>query len=368
MALPTSTNRAVVGMMPSNAIVGQREDLSDMIRDVSPEGYSFLEMVKDGPAPESVMYEWQMDVKRKVSTASADDAKKKYYDYAVAEGSAPDYGIPNQPIRVANVVQISREDISETGTAEWVNKAGRRDELARQIDRAIQFMKERIEYSLWRRGYPVNTSSDWTTRNPSAIPTTAAQTIRRMGGIKAFMRTNVDTALGSGKSIPALTTGLPIAPTAADAETLLSATGAARPFHEQLLQKLTDKMFNNRNGDAMLQAYMGTFTRRKWSRMAGIVRNQHEITGDLKPVMKGSADVYMDENFTLIGNTSRYIDPADLALMDWPEFEMCWARPLSGGFHPPNGRDARFWGALAEFGFRIFNEASCGWIGKLTTS
>ena len=51
MALPTTTNRAVTGMMPSNAIVGLRENLSDMIRDVSPMGYSFLEMVKDGEPP-----------------------------------------------------------------------------------------------------------------------------------------------------------------------------------------------------------------------------------------------------------------------------------------------------------------------------
>ena len=113
---------------------------------------------------------------------------------------------------------------------------------------------------------------------------------------------------------------------------------------------------------------MGSFNRRKWSRFAGIVENVNDIDGEMKPVIKGSADVYMDENFTLVGNTSRYIDPSDIAFMDWAELDLCWARPLQGGFHPPNGRDGRFWGALAEYGFRIYNEAACGWIGKLTTS
>ena len=53
-----------------------------------------------------------MDRKRAVSTAVADDDTKQYYDYAVAEGSAPDYEIPTQPLRVQNVAQITREDIS----------------------------------------------------------------------------------------------------------------------------------------------------------------------------------------------------------------------------------------------------------------
>ena len=370
MALPTSTNRATKGMMPSQAIVGLREDLSDMIRDVSPHGYSFLENVKDGAPPNAVMYEWQTDTKNEVSTKSSDEDKFNFYDYAVGEGSGPDYRIPHQPLRIANVVQITRHDISETATSQWVNKAGRKDELARQIDKAITFMKERIEYSLWRRGYPVNTSGSWTTRNPDSVPDESAQSqaIRRMAGIKAFLRTNVDTSLGSGKSIPALTTGLPTAPTGANDETLISASGSSRPFHEQMVQDLCDKMFNTREGTDTLQAYMGTFNRRKWSRFAGIVENVATIGNSEKPVIQGSSDVYMDENFTLVGHTSRYIDPEDIAFMDWGEFDLCWARPLQGGFHPQNGRDARFWGAIAEYGFRVYNERSCGWIGKLTTS
>ncbi|WP_420431432.1 SU10 major capsid protein [Candidatus Poriferisocius sp.] len=375
------TTKRAAAALPSQAIVGLREDLSDQIYNVDPTGFHFLENAPRGPAPNALVYEWQLDEDETVKTASTPNTSgsDNHYDSAVVEGHIPNFRIEPQPLRIANTVQIQEESLKETETVRVVNKAGRRDEFGRRMEKKIRNLKRRMEYSLWRRGYPVLPGSNWTTRNPTAVPSdtggpndeiSGTETIRKFAGIKAFLRSNVDTSLTSGHTMPKLTTGLPVDPPDAvsgDKETLITANGATRPFHEKMLNDLLDKTFENIDENMTFQAYMNVFNRRKWSRMAGIVDVQKNLGSEMKSVMIGSADVYMDEMYTVIGNVSRHIDPEDMAFMRWEHLDICYMRPM-GGRELPSIGDYRAWFINVEWGFRVYNEKNLAWIGKLTTS
>ena len=366
MALPTTGTRST-GALPSTAVVGLREDLSDQIYNVDPMDFNFLERAPRGPKPKAVYYEWEMDYDEEVLTASASDDQEQYYGHAVPEGETPSFRIEAQPVRIGNILQINRESLKQSETTNAVAMAGRGDEFSRRMEKKIRNLKRKMEYSLWRNGYPHNSTSSWTTRNPDAVPSNDNQSIRRFGGIKAFVRTNVDTALSSNNSIPALIAGLPLEPAGSSHETLVDAGGNNRSLTEQRVNKLLDKVYNSIDEGGTFDVYMGTFNKRKFSRFAGIVDIEKDIGADLKSTIVGSADVYVDENYTLVAYTSRHISPNDMAFMDWEAIDVCYLREM-GGKELPSGGDYRAWMMNVEWGFRVHNERSLAWLGKLTTS
>ena len=112
-----------------------REDLADMIYDISPMDTYFLSHVKRGTAS-STTHEWLTDA----LTAAAKNA--------AIEGDAHAAAARTLPSRLKNYTQIARKDIEVTGTANAVDNAGMAKLMGYHTARAGKEIKRDIEKDL----------------------------------------------------------------------------------------------------------------------------------------------------------------------------------------------------------------------------
>jgi len=115
--------------------VGIREDLSDLIWNLSPTETPFLMTAGRGTAS-AIKHEWQMDS----LSAAADNRRQQGFKVSAVSAVVP-------TIRVANFAQISDKHISITGTLEAVNKAGRFSELSYQLAKRAKELKRDMEFT-----------------------------------------------------------------------------------------------------------------------------------------------------------------------------------------------------------------------------
>ena len=127
MALPVNT------FTPPDAI-GVREDLSDIIYNISPTDTPFLTMAGREKAS-GIKHEWQLD---ELAAAGPN---------SVLEGDDPTILAAVPTVRVNNHCQISSKTIAVTGTLEAVDKAGRDNELSYQLAKRSKELKRDIEHS-----------------------------------------------------------------------------------------------------------------------------------------------------------------------------------------------------------------------------
>ena len=113
---------------------GIREDLSNVIANISPEETPLVSNVGKGTISNTV-YDWQTD---SLSAAQAN---------AQVEGNEQSYGAVTATTRLQNYAQISSKNVVISGTQEKVNSAGRRSELAYQIAKMGAELKRDMEFS-----------------------------------------------------------------------------------------------------------------------------------------------------------------------------------------------------------------------------
>ena len=100
--------------------IGNREDLSDVIYNISPTETPFMSSIGKTKAT-ATYHEWQTD-----SLAAA-------ASNAVVEGDTASDITISPTTRVGNRTQISSKTIKISGTMEAINKAGRKSEKAYQL-------------------------------------------------------------------------------------------------------------------------------------------------------------------------------------------------------------------------------------------
>jgi hypothetical protein len=111
MTVPSNTFQA-------HTAIGQREDLSDVIYDISPKDTPIMSSIGKTKAT-AVYHEWQTDVLDAATTANAAIEG----DDATAKAVTP-------TVRLGNYTQIVTKTIQVSGTLEAVDKAGRKSEKA----------------------------------------------------------------------------------------------------------------------------------------------------------------------------------------------------------------------------------------------
>lgn len=161
MAQPTNT-------FDSYDMTGIREDLSDVIYDVSPSETPFYSACAKVKAT-NTYHEWQTDALR----ASAANAHIEGDDTAAEARTATS--------RLGNYTQIFKNAVSISGTDDGLNKAGRAKEMAYQILKVAKEQKLDIEKALFDNNARVAGNST---------------TARELAGAPAWMVTNVESGTG----------------------------------------------------------------------------------------------------------------------------------------------------------------------------
>lgn len=165
MAQPTNT-------FDSYDAVGIREDLADVIYDVSPEETPFMTKTPKTSAS-NTYHEWQTDALR----SSATNAHIEGDDTAAEARSAT--------TRLGNYTQIFKNAVVIPGTDSGLDKAGRRTEMAYQITKIMKEQKLDIEKALFANNARVAGNST---------------TARELAGAPAWLVSNVNFVTGGTPS------------------------------------------------------------------------------------------------------------------------------------------------------------------------
>lgn len=165
------------GVMKTYDLVGKREDVEDIIYDISPTDTPFLSSIGSSKAKATV-HQWQQDE----LAAPASNA--------VVEGAAA--GTASQEdttIKSANT-QIFKKVVEVSGTSQAIGLYGRADELARLVAKKGKELKRDIEHAMVGAGQAGTAGNGTTARQlTSAQNQIAAGTTNTNGTNRAFTET-----------------------------------------------------------------------------------------------------------------------------------------------------------------------------------
>lgn len=150
----------------------RREDLIDLIADVSPDANPLSTMLAHTKASQT-LHEWTEDYIARPTTVSS-----------ASEGAAATYNDLTQPARRNNITQIITQTYRVSGTERAVSVAGMGDPMDYQAAKALKQWKNNLEFAL------IN----------STAASGSSGVARSMAGIQAVVTTHY-TARNSGTSL-----------------------------------------------------------------------------------------------------------------------------------------------------------------------
>lgn len=301
--------------------IGNREDLADIIYDISPTDTPFMNGIVKNTAT-ATLHEWQTD---SLATASATNA--------VIEGddATTDAGTPTT--RLGNYTQISDKVPRVTGTQRAVDSAGRADEFAYQIMKAGKELKRDVESSLLANNAKV-----------AGNDTTA----RECAGIESWIATN--TSFGATGADP---TG-----DGTDART----DGTQRALTEGLLREVLRECWDSGGNPDMIM--VGAFNKQQVSDFTGnATRNIN--SGEKKLV--NAINVYVGDYGDLAVVPNRFMRARTALVLEMDMWAMSVLRDFQE-FDLAKTGDTERKQLLIEYSLEARNEASSGIIADLTTS
>lgn len=303
---------------------GIREELSDVIANISPEETPFQSNVGSESVSNS-FFEWQTDSLAATSTTavlSGDDVAS--FDSTAAT------------TRLGNYTQIRRRSLIVEDRLEFVDKAGRDSELAYQLAKRGRELKRDIEAVLMDNNARV-------AGNSTTAPETAGLPAWLVSNTN-FNGTDGDDPTGDGT----------------DART----DGTQRAFTEAMVKDVMQSAWTAGGSPSILMT--GPYNKTVASGFAGIAETRVAAT-DAPTTIIGAADIYVSDfgNLTMVPN--RFQRERDAFILD-PEYAtVCYLRPIQQIELAKTG-DAEKRMVIAEFGLKVDNEAAHGGVFDLTTS
>jgi len=301
--------------------IGEREDLSDVIYNISPTDTPFLSSASKTQAT-AVLHEWQTD---SLTAASATNA--------VIEGDEATADAISATTRLSNSSQILDKVVTITGTQEAVDKAGRASEIAYQIAKAAKELKRDFESSLCANNAEV---------------TGAAGTAREMGGIGAWVITN--DVFGSGGA-----SGAGIGNTA-------RTDGTQRVFTETQLKSVIKSVWNSGGNPQIIM--VGPFNKQK---LSGFTGNSTRFDAGADATLYTSVDVYASDFGQTQVIPNRFSRDRDAWVLDMDYWGVAFLRDFSMHELAKTG-DTEKRQLLVECTLEARNEGASGLIADLTTS
>lgn len=315
MTVPTGT-------FQTYAAVGIREDLSDMIANISPTETPFFTACKKGKAT-STYHEWQTDALASASTSNA-----------VIEGDDATIDAATATVRVGNYTQILDKAASVSGTQDAVKKAGRAKEMAYQIAKKTKELKRDIEATLLANQAQVAGN---------------ASTARKFGSVLSWLATN--TSIGGGSAADPTGDGT-------DART----DGDQRIFDETHLKAVLQSCFTQGGNPTVLM--VGPFNKQIVSTFGG---GATKIDKSEDSTLYAAFDVYKSDFGTLKVVPNRFQRARDALVLDMDYWSVDYLRPTATWPLAKTG-DTEKQQILCELTLKSDQEAASGIVADLTTS
>jgi len=307
--------------------IGIREDLSNVIYNISPEETPFISNISRENV-KNTYFEWQTDA---LAAASASNAALEGDDISSFQAVTP-------TARVGNYTQISTKNVIISGTLEAVDKAGRRSELTYQLAKMGAELKRDMESALLA--------------NQAAVAGNTT-TARRTAGLPAWLTSN--TSFGTGGADPTVGS----TPTAARTD------GTQRAFTETLLKDVVAEVWTSGGTPKMLM--VGAFNKQAASAFSGIATKFRDVPAGQQAQIIGAADVYVSDFGTINIVPNRFQRARDAFVVD-PEYaSLAILRPIQQTELAKTG-DAEKRLMLVEYGLKVSNQAAHGIVADLTTS
>ena len=304
--------------------IGQREDLSNVIYNISPTDTPFMNSVGKTTAT-AVNHEWQTDSLAAVGTN------------ALVEGAAGSDITVSPTTRLGNLTQISGKTVKISGTLDSVNKAGRKSEKAYQLAKVSSEIKRDMEATLLGNTVKSNGNSS---------------TARVLGGLQTWLNTNYS----GGTSGTAGATGA-----------TARVTGTDRAFTSTILNNVIQSTYSAGGAPTLLlvtpaqKVVASTFT--------GIATRFRDVPAAQQAQIVAAADVYVGDFGVLQIVPDRFIpntDADDVAFLLDPEMAaVAYLRPFQTLELAKTG-DADVTQLLVEYTLEVKNEAAHGIIADLT--
>lgn len=317
--------------------IGLREELSDVIYDISPMDTPVLSGAAKGSVDQT-LFEWQTD-----SLASADTTN------AHLEGDdITSFPAVSPSVRVGNYTQISRKLLVLSGTLEAVDKAGRQSELA---------------YQLAKRGREIKRDMESIILSNQGGDAGGTATARQTATLGAWVKSNTDHATGGtpAGADPTYTSGVPGAARTDDSV-------GERALTETIFKGVIQSMWTSGANIDAVNVYAGPVNKQVISGFSGVVTRNFDISNSPRPTaVIAAVDVYVSDFGTVRINPSRFQRERDVWFLDFEYLSVDALRPFQMVKLAKTG-DAEKRMLLQEWGLRVKNEAALGGAFDLATS
>tara|TARA_B100000949_G_scaffold200328_1_gene187800 strand:- start:310 stop:1317 length:1008 start_codon:yes stop_codon:yes gene_type:complete len=321
---------------------GIREDLSNLISDISPTTTPFQSNIGSRDA-ENTYFEWQTD---SLATASATP---------VVEGQdLSAFTAVTPTVRLGNYCQINMVDFIISGTEQRVDKAGRASEIGYQAAKAAKELKRNVEVACLLNGVG------------AVVGATA--TARVTAGFPCWLKTNETSTNVTAPSYSGST------PTGA--AQVWKTFGTPTAFTEAMLKTTMQECYESGGEPSMLM--VGPFNKTQVSGFSGIASSRYNVDGAEPSVIIGAADIYVSDfgNLSVVPNRffTSVIDAGAGSLMnnwafliDPDEVKVANLRPYAIETLAKTG-DADKRMVLREWGLQVNNEKAHGVIAGITSA
>jgi hypothetical protein len=306
--------------------VGAREDLSDVIYNISPTDTPIMSSIGKTKAT-GVYHEWQTDSLAASTTANA-----------LVEGADASAADLSPTTRIGNYTQIVGKTIQVSGTLEAVDKAGRKSEKAYQLAKASAEIKRDIETII--------------TANQGQAVGTSNSTARKMGSLLSYIKTNTSK---NGTSV----TG--VDPTTIGVSTRTD--GTVRTFTETILKDVISKVFVS--GGTPSALFVSPALKQVVSGFTGLAAQRYQVPTSGQATILAGADLYQSDFGVLQIVPNRFMRTRDALVLD-PEYAaLAYLRPFQTNELAKAG-DSDKTQILAELTLEVRNEAAHGGAFDLT--
>ena len=319
MAQPSNT-------FDSYDVKGIREDLENVIYDISPEETPFYSSLKKVKAS-NTYHEWQTDSLR----SSAANAHIEGDDTAGEARVAT--------TRLGNYTQIFKNAVIIPDTDEGLDKAGRAAEMAYQVLKIAKEQKLDIEKALF---------------DNNKYETGSASAARELAGCGAYLKSNVANIGGSGGANP---TGSVPGNTA-------RTDGTQTVFTQADFDTVMESIWTN--GGKPDTVYLSSFQMNKALDFTGYNNQRSHIEASSKTVIK-AVDIYVTPWGTVEFTPSRENRGRDVWIMDSEMWAVGVLRPTKNTELAKTG-DSTKRQVLTELTLISKNEAASGLVADCTTS